>query len=66
MIQIKITSTVFTSQHGALQSGDILRVSEAEAEHLINECKAAEYIAPPVVEVTAPTDKRRRKSSPES
>jgi hypothetical protein len=66
MVQIKITSMVFTSQHGALQSGDILRVSEAEAAHLINECKAAEYLAPQVAEVPAPADKRRRKASPES
>jgi hypothetical protein len=66
MVQIKITSMVFTSQHGALQSGDILRVSEAEAAHLINECKAAEYIAPPVAEAPAPSDKRRRKAILES
>jgi len=63
MVQIKITGTVFTSQHGALQSGDILRVSEAEAAHLVTECKAAEYIAPAFAEVPAPADKRRRKAA---
>ena len=66
MVQIKITGTVFTSQYGALQKGAILRVSEAEAAHLINECKAAEYIAPPAAAVPATADKRRRKSAPES
>lgn len=61
--EIKIPGTVFTSQHGALQSGDILRVSEAEAAHLVTECKAAEYIAPAFAEVPAPADKRRRKAA---
>ena len=61
MVQIKITGTVFTSQYGALQKGAILRVSEAEAAHLVNECSAAEYIAPPETEAAAPSAKRPAK-----
>ncbi len=66
MIQIKITGTVFTSQYGALQKGDILRISEVEAAHLVNECSAAEYIAPPAQEAAAPSAKRTRKATTES
>lgn len=46
MIQIEITAMVFTSQYGPLKAGDLLRVSEAEADHLVNECHAAKYVAP--------------------
>ncbi len=66
MVQIKITGTVFTSQYGALQKGAILRVSESEAAHLVNECGAAEYVAPPATETAAPSAKRTRKATPEA
>jgi len=66
MVQIKITGTVFTSQYGALQKGAILRVSEAEAAHLVTECSAAEYIDQPTPEAAALPAKRTRKATPEA
>jgi hypothetical protein len=44
-VQIKITATVHTAQFGTLVNGDVLRVNEEFAAHLVNECKAGEYMA---------------------
>ena len=63
MIQVKITATVVTAQYGALQSGDLLRTSEAFAAHLVDECKAARYIDPPKQETAAPSARRVRKAA---
>ena len=43
-VQLKITATVHTSQFGTLVNGDIVRVNKEFADHLVNECKAGEYV----------------------
>jgi len=48
LVQVKIKTTVVTSQYGTLVSGDILRTSDAFARHLVEDCKAAEFIAPQI------------------
>lgn len=56
-VQIKITATVHTSQFGTLVNGDIVRVNKEFADHLVNECKAGEYVTEPAQE----PEKRTRK-----
>ena len=46
-VQIKITATVHTAQFGTLVNGDIVRVNKEFADHLVNECKAGEYVTEP-------------------
>lgn len=44
LVQIKIRGIVTTSRYGTLVSGDILRTDAAFAKHLVEECKAGEYV----------------------
>lgn len=59
MVRIKIRTTCITAQFGALSTGDILTCSEEFARHLVEDCKAADYITEPTPEPPAP--KRGRK-----
>lgn len=43
LVQVKIKGLVITSQYGALQSGDLLRITPDFAKHLV-ELNAAEYV----------------------
>lgn len=44
MVKVKILGTVITQQYGSLSDGDILTTSEEFAKHLVDDCKAAEYV----------------------
>lgn len=44
MKKVKILKTVITSQHGTLVDGDVLTCGDELANHLVNECKAAQYV----------------------
>lgn len=43
-VEIRITALVITAQYGTLSSGTILRTNAAFARHLIEDCRAAEYL----------------------
>lgn len=47
-----------TSQYGTLSSGDILVTNEEFANHLVNECNAAEYITEKQEEKETKQDKK--------
>ncbi len=49
MIQIRFKAQGANSAIGGFNSGDLARVSEALAAHLVNEAKVAEYVSAPVV-----------------
>lgn len=68
MVQIKFTATGANSQLGSFSSGDIVRVSETFARHLVEEARVATYIitAPALAEsASAPKPPRRKKSAKE-
>lgn len=44
LVQVRIKGIVVTQRYGALSHGDILRTDAAYAQHLVEECHAAEYI----------------------
>jgi hypothetical protein len=44
LVEIKILGTAITAQYGTLATGDILRCDQAFANHLVNDCKVAEFI----------------------
>lgn len=46
MVQIKFKTFGATSAGGAFAPGDIMRCSEALADHLVNEAKCAVYVQP--------------------
>lgn len=43
-VEVKIKGQVITAQYGTLGTGDILRCSQEFADHLVNDCCAAEYL----------------------
>jgi hypothetical protein len=53
-IQIRVTGMAMTARYGTLSAGTILRTDAAFAKHLVEECKAAEYIEAPAEAVAAP------------
>jgi hypothetical protein len=44
MKQVKIKGLVITHEFGTLNDGDIVRVSESFAKHLVEDCNAGEYV----------------------
>lgn len=44
MVKVKILGSVVTQQYGTLKTDDILVTSEDFAKHLVDDCKAAEYL----------------------
>lgn len=63
MRQIKFIAQGANSVLGGFQSGDIARVSDAFAAHLVNEARVAVYLdAQPVVADQAKRPKKPRKS----
>lgn len=44
LVQVRIRGTVVTARYGTLVSGDVLRTDAAFAKHLVEDCKAGEYI----------------------
>jgi hypothetical protein len=44
LVEIKILGTAITAQYGTLGTGDVLRCEQAFANHLVNDCKVAEYV----------------------
>lgn len=64
MVQIKFRTSGANSMLGGFASGDIARVSEAFARHLVEEARVAEYLAVPAAEVNAakPAKTTRRKA----
>lgn len=60
MVKIKIKGLVITNQYGTLKDGDILNTSEEYAKHLVDDCKAAEYV---IEKEPAQSDVKNRKAS---
>lgn len=48
MKKVKIKATTITQQYGVLQDGDILNCSDEFAKHLVEECKAGDYLEVPI------------------
>ncbi len=44
LVRVKIKGMVITAQYGTLTSGQILRTSREFAQHLVEQCNAAEYM----------------------
>ena len=44
-VEVKIIKTVVTQQYGTLVNGDILKTDRAFAQHLVDECGAAQFTA---------------------
>lgn len=66
MKQIKFIASGANSAIGGFQSGDIARVSDAFAAHLVNEARVAVYLdaAPAAVDPAKPPKTPRRKAAP--
>ena len=66
MRQIKFTASGANSVLGGFQSGDIARVGDAFAAHLVNEARVAVYLdaAPAAVNPEKPPKTPRRKAAP--
>lgn len=47
MKKVKIKITTITQQYGVLGDGDILACSDEFAKHLVEECKAGDYLEVP-------------------
>jgi hypothetical protein len=47
LVRVKITKTVITARYGALSPGDMLNTDLPFAKHLVDDCKAAEFLAKP-------------------
>lgn len=64
MIQIKFKASGANSMLGGFASGDIARVGEALARHLVEEARVAEYLIVPAAAVNAekPAKTTRRKA----
>lgn len=64
MIQIKFKVSGANSMLGGFSSGDIARVSEAFARHLVEEARVADYLVAPAAAVNAekPAKTTRRKA----
>ena len=61
-VQVEIAGMVITARYGSLSSGTLLRTDAAFAKHLVEECGAAKYVKPPVVEpVVEPVGKKPNK-----
>ena len=65
MVQIKFTTSGANSQLGGFAMGDIARVSEAFAHHLVEEARVAKYITAPIhavdAEIQPKTTRRKAK-----
>lgn len=62
-VKVKVIRTAVTAMYGTLSEGDILVTSAEFARHLVEDCKAAEYVAvesPQQDEIVA--DKKVKKS----
>lgn len=46
-VQVKMLCQAITSQYGTLETDTILRTDEAFAKHLVDDCRAAEYVTAP-------------------
>lgn len=66
MTKVKIKVTTITQQYGVLQADDIIACSDEFAKHLVDECKAGDYLEVPksieeIIETkeVKPTHKRK-------
>ena len=64
MVKIKFRTSGANSMLGGFASGDIARVSEAFARHLVEEARVSEYLGAPAATVNAakPAKTTRRKA----
>ena len=51
LVKVRLLGHAMTANYGTLVSGDILNCDKAFADHLVNDCKIAEFVVEkPVVE----------------
>ncbi len=62
MIQIKFTASGANSVIGCFARGDIARLSDTFARHLVEEARVAEYVVPAAVNPQKPPKTTRRKT----
>ena len=60
MIQIKFTASGANSVIGCFARGDIARLSDTFARHLVEEARVAEYVMPIAVDAETPPKSTRR------
>jgi hypothetical protein len=60
MIQIRFKAQGSNSLIGGFSSGDLARVNEALAKHLVEDAKVAEYVTAPAADAAAQPKKARR------
>lgn len=48
LVRVKIIGMVLTSRYGTLSAGDELTTDAGFAKHLVEDCRAAEYVKPTV------------------
>ena len=63
MIQIRFKAQGSNSLIGGFSSGDVARVGDALAKHLVEDARVAEYVAAPAAkqeEVAAPARRKRK------
>lgn len=60
MKKILILGTAITNTHGVLETGDILTVSDAFADHLVKDCHVAEYLDKHKPAASAPAEKPKK------
>jgi len=44
VVQVRITRQTVTSRYGVLENNDILRTDQEYARHLVEDCKAGDYV----------------------
>lgn len=60
MIQIRFTAQGANSAIGGFNSGDMARVGEALAKHLVDEARVAEYVTAPEIKAAASVARPRK------
>lgn len=63
-VAVKIRGIVATTQHGELGPGDVLYTDAAFARHLVEDCAAAEYVAPPQQDEAKSARAKRKAKEP--
>jgi hypothetical protein len=62
-VQVKILCQVVTAAHGTLNTGAMLRTDAAFAKHLVEDCKAAEYVKAPAAAPKNPAETSKPKAA---
>lgn len=65
-VQIQFTASGSSSAFGNFAPGDILRCSEAQARHYVDEARCAKYVQTPAPQDEHKPAKKPKKAAPEN